>query len=154
MVPQLFVELPSLPLTPNGKIDKKALPSPMGMDNDRDGHVEPSTPQELLVAGIYRDVLGASRVSVHDNFFSIGGHSLMSIKVIARIERATGVRLNPRVLLLNSLAQVAAQLPVVSPNEAVPSQRRVPSQRPVPPAVERTPLVGFLRKVKQKIRGA
>jgi amino acid adenylation domain-containing protein len=150
MVPQLFVELAELPLTPNGKIDRKALPSPLGIDDGRDDHVEPRTDQEVLVADIWKDVLSAKRVSVHDNFFSIGGHSLLSIKVIARIERTTGVRLNPRVLLLNSLAQVAAQLPAGSATEPVPSQRHGAGE----PASLRTPLVGFLRKVKQKLRGA
>jgi amino acid adenylation domain-containing protein len=151
MVPQHFVTLPELPLTPNGKVDKKALPPPFASQVDKDVFVAPSTGEERLVADIWKSVLGAPRVSAHDNFFATGGHSLLSLRVIAEIERATGVRLSPRVLLLNSLAQVAAQL-AKPPAEGPPSIRRLPSVPPPPPNAS---VVGRLfRRVKEKIRGA
>jgi hypothetical protein len=127
MLPQHFVELAELPLTPNGKIDRKALPAPFAPRPD-DSHVEPGTPQEILVAGIWMDALGVSRVSALDNFFAVGGHSLLSLKVIAAIEERTGVRLSPRVLLLNTLAQVAAHLPVTAEGDSGSASSRDPSQ--------------------------
>ena len=60
------------------------------------------------MAEIWQSVLGIETVGLHDNFFDVGGHSLASMKVIARVEQALGVRLHPRDLLLDSLEQIAA----------------------------------------------
>jgi acyl carrier protein len=59
---------------------------------------------------LWREALSLEEVGVHDNFFDLGGHSLACIQVISRLETASGVRLDPRWLLLNTLEQVAAQL--------------------------------------------
>jgi amino acid adenylation domain-containing protein len=109
MVPSSFVILDELPLTPNGKLDRKAL----SRLDARQGagaveHVEPRTPMERLVAGIWAEALGLSRVSVHDNFFDLGGHSLLSMRVLARVDKAIGQRLNPRELTFQTLEQFAA----------------------------------------------
>jgi hypothetical protein len=110
MLPQHFVEQQAFPLTPNGKVDRKALPPPFHVGRAEDEHVEARSESEKLLAGIWREVLGAPKVSVHDNFFNLGGHSLLCLQVIAQVERVTGKRLSPRVILLNSLEQIAAQL--------------------------------------------
>jgi acyl-coenzyme A synthetase/AMP-(fatty) acid ligase len=111
MVPQLFQEMESFPLTPNGKVDRKALPTPKRAGGaETVAFVPPRTKVERLVAEVWSRSLRLQRVSLHDNFFSLGGHSLLCLDVIAEIERALGYRLSPRVLLLNSLEQVAAQL--------------------------------------------
>ena len=60
------------------------------------------------MAEIWREILGVDRVSVHDNFFEIGGHSLLSVQAIARIEKQTGVRLHPAQFMVDSLEQIAA----------------------------------------------
>ena len=62
-----------------------------------------------LIAEIWQEVLGIERVSADANFFDVGGHSLLAMKVLARIEARFGVRLGPRVLMLDTLAQIAAR---------------------------------------------
>jgi amino acid adenylation domain-containing protein len=111
MVPQHFVALESLPLTPNGKIDRRALPAPVAVVREDEAYIAPRTEVERLVAESWKEALKVERVGVYDNFFNLGGHSLLSLAVISRLEARTGVRLSPRLLLLNTLEQVAAALP-------------------------------------------
>jgi amino acid adenylation domain-containing protein len=115
MIPQHFAEIEALPLSPNGKLDRKALPavfaSPASAEEE---YAPPSTSEEALIASVWQEVLGIDRISVHDNFFNIGGHSLSCIAAIAKLEAKTGRRLNPRVILLNSLQQIALQLAEMS----------------------------------------
>ncbi len=124
MVPQHFVQLDSFPLTPNGKVDRKRLPAPFANASlEEQTVVPPVTPSEKLVAAAYVEALSNPRVGLHDNFFELGGHSLLCLTVIARIEKETGKRLSPRVVLRDSLQQVAAALDsmaaesVVAPSE-------------------------------------
>jgi amino acid adenylation domain-containing protein len=147
MVPQHFVEIREFPLTPNGKIDRKALPAPFATV-ETETYEEPTTPAERLVADVWKEVLGAPRVSLGDNFFGIGGHSLLSLRVIAEIEARTGARLSPRVLLLNNLLQVAAQLAPMLPTAARSTEAPAPEQSRYVPLASR-----LLKKVRQKIRG-
>jgi amino acid adenylation domain-containing protein len=115
MIPQHFVELESLPLTPNGKVNRKALPTPFQMPlATGPSRVMPRTRQEQLVVEIWESTLGTSGIGVHDNFFHLGGHSVLCLQVIGQIERRTGLRLSPRVILLNSLEQVASLLPAAA----------------------------------------
>ena len=75
MVPAAFVKLESLPLTPNGKVDRKALPQPdLEAGIDKSNFVAPGTPTEIVLAGIWYEVLGLNQVGIHDNFFELGGH--------------------------------------------------------------------------------
>ena len=106
MVPQHFVELDALPLTSDGKIDRAALPNPFGAGDD---YVAPRTPMERTVATIWQELLGVPRVSVHDNFLDAGGHSLLAMRVITRIAKQTGVRVNQSALNLLTLEQLAAE---------------------------------------------
>lgn len=85
LIPSLFVFLPALPLTPNGKIDRRALPAPDRARAESVAFVEPRTPTEETMAGIWRDVLGTDRISVNDNFFELGGHSLLATQIASRI---------------------------------------------------------------------
>jgi amino acid adenylation domain-containing protein len=109
MVPASFVTLDVLPLTPNGKLDRRALASvDAAQRTGAPDPVEPRTDMERLVAGLWMETLGLERVSVHDNFFDIGGHSLLAMRVLARVEAAVGVSLNPRELVFQTLEQFAA----------------------------------------------
>ncbi|MCC2650942.1 MAG: hypothetical protein K0Q60_1097 [Microvirga sp.] len=91
MVPAAFVVLSALPLTPNGKVDRRALPAPEGDGQRARAHVAPRTPAEEIVAGVWSDVLGLERVGVQDNFFDLGGHSLLLAKVWSKLrERVQG----------------------------------------------------------------
>jgi amino acid adenylation domain-containing protein/FkbM family methyltransferase len=88
MIPSAFVLLAQIPLTPNGKVDRRALPPP-ALDA-REAHAPPRTEAEREVAAIWREVLRVERVGVHDNFFDIGGHSLLMIQAHAKLRRAFG----------------------------------------------------------------
>jgi amino acid adenylation domain-containing protein len=110
MVPHLFVELEGLPLTQNGKIDRRALPDPFEVCSDRaEEHAPPRTPLEVFVADLWRELLHVERVGLRDNFFDLGGHSLLSMQVAHRIEKKTGRRLNPRSIVFQNLEQIAAE---------------------------------------------
>lgn len=84
MVPGAFVPLAAFPLTPNGKVDRRALPAPSEERPDLDQpYVEPRTAVERSLAEIWSEVLGVERVGVHDNYFSLGGDSMRSVRVVA-----------------------------------------------------------------------
>ncbi len=94
MVPSAFVPVWEMPLTPNGKVDRKALPAPeYGRSEEDSDYVGPRTPVEEEMARIWASVLGVECVSVHDNFFDIGGHSLGATQIISRLREAFHVEL-------------------------------------------------------------
>ncbi|MBB5867085.1 amino acid adenylation domain-containing protein/thioester reductase-like protein [Allocatelliglobosispora scoriae] len=93
MVPASVVLLEALPVTPNGKLDRRALPAP---DLTPAPSRPPATPQEALMARLLAEVLGLPAVGVDDDFFTIGGHSLLVIRLVARIAEETGVELGVR----------------------------------------------------------
>jgi len=94
MEPAAFVWMESLPLTPNGKVDRAALPLPSIENGAREGEfVAPRTPVEEALAGIITEVLKVPRVSVHDDFFHLGAHSLLGAQIIARVRGAFGAEL-------------------------------------------------------------
>ena len=96
MVPQVWVGLASIPLTPNGKLDRRALPVPDATPQKAE-FVAPSSPEEETLAAIWTEVLGVERVGTLDNFFALGGDSILSIQVSARA-RAAGLPVPPRLL--------------------------------------------------------
>lgn len=99
MVPPIFVELESFPLTQNGKVDRAALPAPNAENTLRDQEITPArTPVEERLAVMLSSLLGLEQVSVHDNFFMLGGHSLLGTQLIAQIRGAFGVELALRTL--------------------------------------------------------
>jgi len=85
MVPSALEFLDALPLTPNGKVDRSAFPAPAGERQVEDAYVAPRGELQARIAGIWRDVLGVERVGVHDNFFDIGGNSLLALKLHVRL---------------------------------------------------------------------
>ncbi len=88
MVPQAFVTLDAFPLTPAGKVDRKALPAPEPSRPDlAASFVAPRTPVERTLASLWTDVLGIEEVGVHDNFFDLGGHSLVAIRLIGSLRQ-------------------------------------------------------------------
>jgi len=97
MVPSAFVALPALPRTPSGKLDRSALPAPETPPAE-EGYVAPRTPAEAALAGIFAEVLGVERVGAHDDFFAAGGHSLLAMRVVARVRDAWGAEVPVRAL--------------------------------------------------------
>jgi acyl carrier protein len=94
MLPTAWVLLDALPLTPNGKVDRSALPTP-GVTRPESGgtFVAPRDETELELAQIWEEVLGVQPIGIRDNFFDLGGHSLLVVRLFAQIERTTGVNL-------------------------------------------------------------
>jgi myxalamid-type nonribosomal peptide synthetase MxaA len=108
MVPSIFVALEAFPLTPNAKVDRRALPDPEQLQGESAvASVPPRTPTEMLLAEVWRDLLGVSHVAIHDHFFDLGGHSLLIMRALAAMEKKTGKRLNPREYIFQTLEQIA-----------------------------------------------
>jgi amino acid adenylation domain-containing protein len=112
MVPATFVALPALPLTTNGKVDRAALPSPDAANMLRDGEVvAPRTEVETELASILSALLGIAEVSVQDNFFLLGGHSLLGTQLIVRVRDVFGVELSLRTLFdAPTIADLATEI--------------------------------------------
>ncbi|WP_017572820.1 non-ribosomal peptide synthetase, partial [Nocardiopsis halotolerans] len=112
MVPSAFVTLDELPLTTNGKLDRKALPAPGIESYARREYVAPGTPTERLLADAWARVLGfdAERISADDNFFALGGHSLLITVLAARL-REQGIDVPVReVFRAPTLAHLAEEI--------------------------------------------
>ena len=107
MVPTGFAVLDALPLSPNGKADRDALPDP-DLAPAADAHVPPRTPLEATVAGIWADVLGVEQVGAHDNYFALGGDSILSIQVVSRLRDALGVDVRPLTLFTHNTVEALA----------------------------------------------
>ncbi|MER7335009.1 MULTISPECIES: amino acid adenylation domain-containing protein [unclassified Micromonospora] len=88
MVPGAFVTLDALPLSPNGKLDRKALPAPVVTREASVALVEPRDDTERLLAGIWSEVLGVDTLGIDDDFFDLGGHSMLATQVVAKIRKA------------------------------------------------------------------
>jgi acyl carrier protein len=94
MVPASFVVLDAMPLTHNGKVDRRALPAPSGERPKLDvPYVAPNSETEKELAKIWVDVLVVDRIGIHDNFFDLGGHSLMVIQLMSRVRKSFQVEL-------------------------------------------------------------
>ena len=93
MEPTAFVWMESLPLTPNGKIDRAALPRPSLESLREKEFIAPRTPVEEALAGIITEVLKVPRVSVDDDFFHLGAHSLLGAQIVARVRNVFGTEL-------------------------------------------------------------
>ena len=112
MIPSAFVALAALPLTDTGKVDRLALPAPDRMRPLSGSPVLPRTAVERALAESWRDVLELDGVGIHDDFLLLGGDSLLASRILARVEQAFGVELQPTALLrAATIAEMAAQLP-------------------------------------------
>lgn len=111
MIPQYFIEVDQLPLMPNGKIDKNSLPLPFATQPHEVERIPPRNNKEKFLVKIWADVLDIplDQISINDNFYEIGGHSLLSIQVISRLSNITKTKINFRDIVLNSLEQIAAK---------------------------------------------
>lgn len=112
MIPSAYLCLDTVPLTANGKIDHRALPAPEDFRPVvEEIFVAPRNPTEEAVAKIWREVLALEQVGIHDNFFLLGGHSLIAIQVIARVRAAFQVDIPVHMLFLApTVAQFAAKI--------------------------------------------
>ena len=90
MVPTVFSIVPTLPLTPSGKVDRKALPAPVPEQKDRFDLIPPRNQTESLLASLFQNILNVDSVGIRDDFFDLGGHSLMAARLVSQVEEATG----------------------------------------------------------------
>ncbi|MGK3998774.1 amino acid adenylation domain-containing protein [Sorangium sp. So ce1024] len=128
MVPSAFVFLPELPRTANGKVNRGALPPPA-----RSPEAAPAPPREAVeaqLAEIWAAVLGHDQVGIHDNFFEVGGDSILSLQVVARAREA-GVQITPRQIFQH---QTIAELAVVAGRAAAAAEQgSVTGEAPLTP---------------------
>ena len=112
MLPGAIVLLAALPLTPNGKLDRRALPDPIDLAEQRTGfHMPPQNPLQQMIAAIWEELLGIRDVGVRDSFFEIGGHSLLAAQMIDAVERACGVKIPLTMLFTQpTIADLAAAI--------------------------------------------
>ncbi|MEM7537924.1 MAG: amino acid adenylation domain-containing protein, partial [Chloroflexota bacterium] len=119
MIPSAFVLLDAMPLTPNGKLDRKALPAPDRLHLSTTTFVVPRTLTEQKLADIWMDVLGVEQIGLQDNFFEMGGHSLLVVQMIAKVRRQFAMDLPVATLFqFPTLGQFAEQLQQVDVQQA------------------------------------
>lgn len=114
MIPEQFVDIDALPLTPNGKVDRKKLSSCEIKSQTREvgaGQL-PATESEKYYADLWCKFLKLDAVSINDNFFDVGGHSLLSLEVVNSVREEKGVAIPPRIFVMNTLAQIAKAYPI------------------------------------------
>ena len=92
MVPSAFVCVEKLPLTPNGKLDRRALPAPTPGVNGSSQYAAPEGELERILAGIWCEVLKVERVGRDDNFFDLGGHSVLGMRLIAKVAQRLAIQ--------------------------------------------------------------
>ncbi|MEO6196237.1 MAG: amino acid adenylation domain-containing protein [Thermoanaerobaculia bacterium] len=125
MIPSAFVALEALPLTSHGKVDRKALPAPeasrIGAETT---FVAPRSPVEETLAAIWSEVLGVTPVGVRDDFFTLGGHSLSAVRILARVRDALGADLSLPVIFehptIETMATVVEGAAVFPPEPLIP----------------------------------
>jgi amino acid adenylation domain-containing protein len=145
MVPSAFVVLDALPLTVNGKVDRKALPAPEPMQTHSDSnYVAPRTPTEQVMAEIWADVLSVGKVGVFDDFFDLGGQSLLATQMMSRIKRALRVELPLRAVFeaptVGALAAKIEHIDIDAAPFAPSSQRASSNLVPIRKDGDLTPL--------------
>ena len=110
MIPSHIIQIDRLPLTPNGKVDRKSLPSPSDQAAEaREAYVEPVNELERILVELWQDILGLEKVGTEDNFFDLGGHSLLVVKlhreVKARVDQPIALTDLYRFTTIGSLSQ-------------------------------------------------
>jgi amino acid adenylation domain-containing protein len=117
MVPSHFVVLDKLPLTPNGKVDRKALPAPDSESLETALYVEPDNDTEQAMCEVWQEVLKLDRVGVEDNFFSLGGDSILSIRIVSML-KTRGIVLDVKDIFLHqTIRQLVGRVRLGQPEE-------------------------------------
>lgn len=127
MVPQHFVAIEAIPLTPNRKVDRKSLPAPIIL---HERLVRARNETEAMLVELWKEVLRADEVSVEDNFFNLGGHSILATRMISMLEDRSGIRVSLRTLFAGAVLadfaiHVAAAQLSQTDDEANPADREV-----------------------------
>jgi len=111
MIPQHFLLVNDIPLTPNGKVDRRRLPTPAAAEASIGAFVAPIGPVELAIAEIWTELIQPLRpIGRTDRFFEMGGHSLLALRFLLKLERKLDVKLDIQILLRDSLEEIARQV--------------------------------------------
>ena len=134
MIPASFVVLDQLPLTANGKLDRSALPALERTSTQLSTpFVPPATPIEEMLAGVWAELLGTSRVGIHDNFFALGGHSLLATQIVSRVRKFFKADIPLRLFFENpTIAGLTRQVESALRNGGPDAPPIVPRDRDVP----------------------
>src|SRR5690349_7909988 len=137
MLPSAFVMLETLPLNASGKVDRFALPAPaQNKLTAGEDFVPPRTPVEDVLATIWAETLGVDRIGIHDDFFLLGGHSLLVPRIVARVRSALQIELPMRTLFeastVSLLAKEVERLRQTVGGAATNPLARVPRDGPLP----------------------
>ncbi|NYZ69455.1 amino acid adenylation domain-containing protein, partial [Endozoicomonas sp. SM1973] len=133
MLPGAFAVLPALPTTPNGKVDRKALPEATLTVTDNKDYKAPITANERVLHQVWQDVLGIKQVSIDDNFFEIGGDSILALQVITR-SLAAGLKLTMAQLFeQQTIVQLACEATVVNTSDKQVPQTPSRGKQPLLP---------------------
>jgi hypothetical protein len=118
------VVLDALPLLANSEVDIAALPLPVepSGDDEVDSMTQPKTANEQMLAALWKELLNITRVRTTDNFFDIGGHSLLAVDMAARVQRQTGMSLNLLDIANGTLGTLAAGLSETAAKEPQPAK--------------------------------
>jgi len=131
MIPSVFVWLDAFPTTPNGKINRQALPTPdLSYQENTPIDAPSQTPTEIRVAQVWGEVLGLASMSIHANFFDLGGHSLRATQVISRIRQTFDLDLPLRILF--ECPTIASFATAIETAQASTEQENAPQLQPVP----------------------
>ncbi|MGD0697556.1 MAG: amino acid adenylation domain-containing protein [Terriglobia bacterium] len=134
MLPARFELLDSFPVTPNGKVDRLALPPPRASRLDLGNMALPETESEEKLAGVFADVLGLERVSVEEDFFDLGGDSLLALRLIAEVEK-----ISERRITLSNLFEMPTVRKLSAYTTDPRSSHAVPGALSIQPAGSRPP---------------
>jgi amino acid adenylation domain-containing protein len=110
MVPNGVSILSALPLTPSGKVDRKALPAPVPERRDRSDLIPPRNHTETILASLFQNILNVDSVSIRDDFFDLGGHSVMAARLVSQIRAETGHQFPLAALFRAATVESLAQL--------------------------------------------
>jgi amino acid adenylation domain-containing protein len=120
MVPSVVISVPDFPHLPSGKIDRAALPDPdSALYASRTGdYVPPCDSTEEVIAGVFADTLGLERIGVHDNFFRVGGNSMLAMRAASRLREIFPVPVSVSTLLdARTVAELARRISAAEPEE-------------------------------------
>jgi putative pyridoxal-dependent aspartate 1-decarboxylase len=131
MLPSYYIQLDKMPLSPNGKVDKKALPEVLEENLQQENFIAPRTPEEKALVSVWNAVLKFENISVKDSFYNLGGDSIKSIQVVARLKQL-GYSLKVEQILKNPVLEDLANF--------VTKNTRIIDQSPVSGEVLLTPI--------------
>jgi len=130
MVPHTWMELDAFPLTFNGKINRKALPKPIVESQETIKYEAPKTDLQIKVSEVWRKILGVEKVGLHNDFFDLGGHSLMAMRAIVAMRKETGLLVSIRDLFSYPTVKQLTEILATKKIDDTGFEIQVPGEKP------------------------